>query len=81
MKGPYAGHESGDMWVADAAIDIMDHENWSGLWVTFSAIDKIGHMWGGGDVDTLANYKWDPHVYLQGSPHAVGGPERRRAAG
>ena len=27
---------------------------------TYSAIDKIGHMWGGGDVDTLANYKWDP---------------------
>jgi hypothetical protein len=54
------GHESGDTWVADAALKIMDHENWSGLWVTFSAIDKIGHMWGGGGVDTVANYGWTP---------------------
>jgi len=60
VKGPYAGHESGDIWVADAALAIMDNEKWSGLWVTFSAIDKIGHMWGGGAVDTLVNYTWDP---------------------
>ena len=60
VKGVYPGHESGDIWVADAALAIMDHENWSGLWVTFSAIDKIGHLWGGGAVDTLANYNWDP---------------------
>ncbi len=39
----------------------MDNEKWSGLWVTFSAIDKVGHMWGGGAVDTLKNYKWDPN--------------------
>jgi hypothetical protein len=60
VGGPYEGHQSGDRWVADAATAIMDHENWSGLWVTFSAIDKIGHMWGGGPVDNLQNYTWDP---------------------
>ncbi len=60
VKGPYEGHESGDIWVADAAMKIMENEPWSGLFVTFSAIDKIGHMWGGGAVDTLANYQWDP---------------------
>ena len=60
VKGPYAGHESGDIWVADAALAIMDNENWSGLWVTFSAIDKVGHLWGGGAVDNLATYTWDP---------------------
>ena len=48
VPGPYAGHQSGDRWVADAALAIMDHEKWSGLFVTFSAIDKVGHMWGGG---------------------------------
>ncbi len=47
---------SGDDWVADAALAIMDNEDWSGLWVTFSAIDKIGHMWGGGAIDTVATY-------------------------
>jgi hypothetical protein len=61
VEGVYPGHESGDIWVADAALKIMDNENWSGLWVTFSAIDKVGHMWGGGAVDTLANYEWDPN--------------------
>jgi hypothetical protein len=60
VKGPYEGHASGDIWVADAAMAIMDRENWSGLWVTFSAIDKIGHLWGGGAVDNVANYGWEP---------------------
>jgi len=67
--GPYAGHESGDAWVANAALDIMANENWSGLWVTFSAIDKIGHMWGGGAADTMATYNWDPNDFLQYSIH------------
>jgi hypothetical protein len=58
--GPYEGHESGDNWVADVATKIMENEDWSGLWVTFSSIDKIGHMWGGGAVDTVAKYGWDP---------------------
>jgi len=57
----YVGHESGDNWVADAATKIMDNEDWSGLWVTFSSIDKIGHMWGGGAIDTEATYAWDPN--------------------
>jgi len=60
VPGPYAGHMSGDDWVADAALKIMDNENWSGLWVTFSAIDKIGHLWGGGAIDTEETYHWDP---------------------
>ncbi|MCX6363803.1 MAG: alkaline phosphatase family protein [Actinobacteria bacterium] len=64
VPGPVADHTSGDNWVADAALKIMDNEDWSGLWVTFSAIDKIGHLWGGGAVDTLANYKWDPNTIL-----------------
>ncbi len=58
--GPYEGHESGDAWVADAATAIMEHEDWSGLFVTFSNIDKIGHLWGGGPVDNLKNYSWTP---------------------
>ena len=41
-------------------MDIMANEDWSGLFVTFSAIDKVGHMWGGGTVDTVETYGWDP---------------------
>ena len=62
--GEIADHTSGDDWVADAALKIMDNEDWSGLWVTFSAIDKIGHMWGGGAIDTTATYTWDPAAIL-----------------
>jgi hypothetical protein len=61
VAGPYPTNLSGDTWVADAALKIMDNENWTGLWVTFSAIDKVGHMWGGGDVDTVENFHWDPN--------------------
>jgi hypothetical protein len=63
VAGPYSGHQSGDRWVCDAALKIMDHEKWSGLFVTFSAIDKVGHMWGGGTTD---NYTGDPNsLYAQ----------------
>ena len=41
-----AGHLGGDTWVADAAIAMMDNENWSGMFVTLGGIDKAGHMWG-----------------------------------
>ena len=46
-----AGHTGGDTWVADAAIAMMENENWSGMFVTLGGIDKGGHMWSG-DQDT-----------------------------
>jgi hypothetical protein len=39
-------HLGGDTWVADAAIKMMQNENWSGMFVTLGAIDKAAHMWG-----------------------------------
>jgi len=41
-----AGHLGGDTWVADAAIAMMQNEDWSGMFVTLGAIDKAAHMWG-----------------------------------
>ena len=41
-----AGHTGGDTWVADAAIEMMAREPWSGMFVTMGAIDKAAHMWG-----------------------------------
>jgi len=55
--GPYPGHRSGDEWVADAAIKVIQNEEWSALHLNFSGIDKIGHMWGGPPSDTVA---WQP---------------------
>ncbi|MEA2444732.1 MAG: hypothetical protein QOJ12_2024 [Thermoleophilales bacterium] len=56
-------HLGGDTWAADAAREIMSHENWSGMVVTLGAIDKIAHMWGGGVVDNA--------VYPPGSPQEM----------
>jgi arylsulfatase A-like enzyme len=42
-----ADHVGGDVWVTDAAFAVMDHEDWSGLLLTYGGIDKAGHMWGG----------------------------------
>ncbi len=39
-------HLGGDTWVADAAIKMMQRENWSGMFVTMGGIDKAAHMWG-----------------------------------
>ncbi|HZL64617.1 MAG TPA: alkaline phosphatase family protein [Thermoleophilia bacterium] len=61
IPGSITGHLGGDNWVADATIKIMQNENWSGLFVNFGAIDKVGHMWGGGEVDNLKKYQWDPN--------------------
>ncbi|HET9248328.1 MAG TPA: hypothetical protein VFP13_00115, partial [Actinomycetota bacterium] len=41
-----AGHTGGDRWVADAAIEMIQREPWSGMFVTLGGIDKAGHMWG-----------------------------------
>jgi hypothetical protein len=39
----------GDIWTADAALDIMKHEDWGALLLTFGAVDKFAHMLGDED--------------------------------
>lgn len=46
VAGPDPAHQGGDAWVADAAIEMMARERWSGMFLTLGAIDKAGHMWG-----------------------------------
>ena len=46
VPGNDPAHLGGDTWVADAAIEMMHTENWSGMFVTMGGIDKAGHMWG-----------------------------------
>jgi hypothetical protein len=64
VPGPYETNLGGDDWVADAAIEVIKHEDWSAMHLNFSGIDKIGHMWGGGNVDKVAKYKWDPDTIM-----------------
>jgi len=40
-------HLGGDIWTADAGMAMMEHENWSGMFLTLGSIDKMSHMWGG----------------------------------
>jgi len=46
FPGNDPAHLGGDVWAADAAMAMMEHENWSGMFVTLGGIDKAGHMWG-----------------------------------
>jgi hypothetical protein len=46
--GKDPAHQGGDVWAADAAIEVMRHEaNWNGIFVTLPGVDKAAHMWGG----------------------------------
>lgn len=50
VTGHDPAHAGGDIWAADAAIDIMRNDaNWSGMFVTLPGVDKAAHMWGGVD--------------------------------
>jgi hypothetical protein len=63
IPGEDPAHLGGDVWVADAAFEVMDHEDWSGLLLTFGGIDKAGHMWGGlNDVPPYPGADADTHM-------------------
>jgi hypothetical protein len=65
-------HQGGDVWAADAAIDIMKHEDWSGVFVTLPGVDKAAHMWGGVDdpgAGAFAN--GDPSTHLEAAAHVA----------
>jgi hypothetical protein len=43
-------HLGGDVWTADAAIELLRHEgDWKGMMVSFGSVDKMAHMWGTND--------------------------------
>jgi hypothetical protein len=47
VPGTDPEHLGGDRWVADAGMEMMDKEKWSGMLLTLGGIDKTSHMWGG----------------------------------
>jgi predicted AlkP superfamily pyrophosphatase or phosphodiesterase len=66
VPGHNPAHLGGDTWVADAAVQMMSREDWSGMFVTLGGIDKAGHMWGAeddvqsapGSIDEQTHLKW-----------------------
>jgi predicted AlkP superfamily pyrophosphatase or phosphodiesterase len=63
VPGTDPAHQGGDVWVTDAAFQVMDHEDWSGLLLTYGGIDKAGHMWGGLN-DRPPYAGGDPRVHM-----------------
>lgn len=55
VPGNDASHLGGDIWTADAALEVMRHEPWSGLFLTFGGIDRVAHMLGEQDGPGLAS--------------------------
>jgi hypothetical protein len=47
VVGHDPAHLGGDIWATDMALDVMDNEDWSGIFVTLPGVDKAAHMWGG----------------------------------
>lgn len=63
VPGTDPAHKGGDPWVTNAAFDVMDNEDWSGMLLTYGGIDKSGHLWGGlNDVPPYAG--GDPAVHM-----------------
>ena len=60
------GHDpakpGGDVWTADAALEIMQREAWSGMFLTFGGIDKIAHMLGEHDGNGLTSVPSEYHL-------------------
>jgi len=46
--GKDPAHLGGDVWAADAAVEVMRNDpSWNGIFVTLPGVDKAAHMWGG----------------------------------
>ncbi|MGD9958951.1 alkaline phosphatase family protein [Nocardioides sp.] len=72
ISGPDADHPGGDVWTTDAALAVMDHEDWSGLLLTMGGIDKSGHMWGGlNDVAPYPAGAEDPTSHMANAAHVA----------
>jgi hypothetical protein len=62
VPGKDPAHLGGDIWTADAAIEIMRRDRWSGLLLTFGGIDKIAHMLGEQDGGGLESVPSEYHL-------------------
>ena len=79
VPGPYDTNEGGDDWVVDAAIKVVEGEDWSAMHLNFSGIDKIGHMWGAGAGRHGRHLRLGSRDDHGSGAHALDRQERRRA--
>jgi len=62
VPGHDPGHQGGDVWTADVALEIMRRESWSALFLTFAGIDKVAHMLGEQDDHGIASVDSEYHL-------------------
>ena len=62
VPGNDPSHAGGDVWTADAALEILQREVWSGLFLTFGGIDKVAHMLGEQDGHGLVSVPSQYHL-------------------
>jgi hypothetical protein len=55
VPGNDALRPGGDVWTADAALEVMRRESWAGLFLTFGGIDRVAHMLGEQDGPGLSS--------------------------
>lgn len=65
VTGKNPDHYGGDVWAADAAVDVMRNEDdWSGIFVTLPGVDKAAHMWGGVNDPGATGPDGDPMTHM-----------------
>ena len=59
-------HLGGDVWAADAAVEIMRNDpSWNGIFVTLPGVDKAAHMWGGTSDPGPTGADGDPMTHMR----------------
>jgi Type I phosphodiesterase / nucleotide pyrophosphatase len=63
VPGYDPAHLGGDVWSADAAIDVIQRESdWRGMLVSMGDVDKVGHMWGPDDAGSTGTTDEQAHL-------------------
>ena len=63
VPGYDPAHLGGDVWSADATIDVIRHEtDWRGMLVSLGDVDKVGHMWGPRDTGSTGSTDEQAHL-------------------
>ncbi|MFC4783598.1 alkaline phosphatase family protein [Nocardioides sp. MAHUQ-72] len=66
VTGHDPAHRGGDVWAADAAVQVMRHEaDWNGIFVTLPGVDKAAHMWGGTSDPGPTGADGDPMTHMR----------------
>lgn len=63
VPGHDPAHLGGDVWTADAAVDVIENEpDWRGMLVSMGDVDKAGHMWGPDDAGSTGTTDEQAHL-------------------